>query len=310
MVETKSKKSVKHKKVSKKKSKVNVWMIATIVIAVAWIITAVIGGSSTTSDVSEEDASEAVKGYIESNVPGADVLIETVEDVGQLYKVEIDLNGNKFESYLSKDGNLLFPSGIDLTENVTAVVEPKEKPEEKPVEKVDMTSILDDDAVEGDADAPVTIVEFSEFECPFCAKYYRETLSKIREEYVETGKVKIIFRDFPLSFHQNAQKAAEAAECAGEQDKYYEMHDKLFEDGVKGGVDSFKEYAKELGLDTEAFNECLDSDAMAEEVKKDMKDGAAVGVTGTPAFFVNGVMVSGAQPFANFKAVIDAALEE
>ncbi|MBR9691585.1 thioredoxin domain-containing protein [Candidatus Woesearchaeota archaeon] len=172
----------------------------------------------------------------------------------------------------------------------------------------DMAALVDDDDVEGDADAPVTIVEWSDYECPFCARFYEQTLGQIREEYIDTGKVKLVFRDYPLNFHANAQKAAEAAECAGEQEKYYEMHDLLFEKGVTGGVSAFKGFAKEIGLDTNEFDECLDSGAMADEIAKDMRDGQAAGIQGTPGFIINGQLVSGAQPFDAFKQVIEAEL--
>jgi protein-disulfide isomerase len=174
--------------------------------------------------------------------------------------------------------------------------------------KIDAVSLIDDDAVKGDSNAPVTIIEWSDFECPFCVRFYDQTLGLIETEYIETGKVKFVYRDFPLNFHANAQKSAEAAECAGEQGKYYEMHDKLFEDGVSGGVSSFKQYASDIGLDTNEFNECLDSGAMENEVKKDMADGISVGIKGTPGFIINGQLVSGAQPFENFKQIIDAEL--
>ncbi|HLC89152.1 MAG TPA: thioredoxin domain-containing protein, partial [Candidatus Nanoarchaeia archaeon] len=116
--------------------------------------------------------------------------------------------------------------------------------------------LADDDAVKGKEDAPVTIVEFSDYECPFCARFYTDTFGQLKAKYIDTGKVKFVYRDFPLSFHQNAQKAAEAAECAGEQNKYYEMHNKLFEGGVQGGTAAFKGYAQEIGLDTSKFNSC------------------------------------------------------
>ena len=177
-----------------------------------------------------------------------------------------------------------------------------------PAPTVDMDSLVDDDSVKGDSDAPVTIVEFSDYECPFCARYVVQTYPQIVEKYIDTGKVKYIFRDFPLSFHQQAQKAAEAAECAGEQGKYYEMHDTLFDSGVEGGVTSFKQFASDIGLNTAEFNTCLDSGAMASEVQQDFLDGQRAGVQGTPAFFINGVMVSGAQPFSAFEQVIEAAL--
>ncbi|MCA9487737.1 MAG: DsbA family protein [Nanoarchaeota archaeon] len=174
---------------------------------------------------------------------------------------------------------------------------------------INMKQLIDDDELEGDVNAPVTIVEFSDYECPFCERFYSETYGQIKSEYIDTGKVNFVYRDFPLSsIHPQAQKAAEAAECAGEQGMYFEMYDKLFTSGVQGGVTSFKQYAMELGLNTEDFNTCLDSGEMANEVKKDMTDGQALGVKGTPAFFINGQMVSGAQPFSVFKQVIDAEL--
>ncbi|MFH1401034.1 MAG: thioredoxin domain-containing protein [Nanoarchaeota archaeon] len=174
--------------------------------------------------------------------------------------------------------------------------------------KVDMTKLLDDDAVRGDAKAPITIVEFSDYECPFCARFYTQTLGQIETNYIDTGKAKLIFRDFPLSFHPQAQKAAEAAECAGEQGKYYDMHDLLFGSGVAGGVDGFKQYAADIGLDTTAFDTCLDSGKMAAETAKDMQDGAAAGISGTPGFIINGRQISGACPFATFQAALDAEL--
>ncbi len=177
-----------------------------------------------------------------------------------------------------------------------------------PAAVVDMKTLVDDDDVKGDPKAPVTIVEFSDYECPFCARFYEQTFLQINEKYIKTGKVKFVYRDFPLSFHSQAQKAAEAAECAGEQGKYYDMHDLLFGKGVQGGVASFKQYAKDLQLDSTKFDTCLDSGKMAAETKKDMADGAAAGVQGTPGFFVNGVEISGAQPFEVFQQVIDAAL--
>jgi len=174
--------------------------------------------------------------------------------------------------------------------------------------QIDMEALVDDDTIKGDKNAPVTIVEWSDFECPFCTRFYQNTLGQIDEQYIKTGKVKLVYRDFPLGFHKNAQKAAEAAECADEQNKFWEMHDKLFDNGVSGGVSSFKQFASELDLDTSKFNDCLDSGKMADEVKKDLSDGSAAGIRGTPGFIINGQLVSGAQPFEAFKQVIEAEL--
>lgn len=166
----------------------------------------------------------------------------------------------------------------------------------------------EDDAVLGNKNAKVTMIEFSDYECPFCGRHFTDTYPQIKKDYIDTGKVKLVFRDFPLSFHQSAQKAAEAAECAGEQGKYYEMHDKLYSNQQALDVASLKKYAQELGLNTAKFNDCLDTGKMAAEVKKDLADGQSYGVQGTPAFFINGNLISGAQQYSVFKQAIDAAL--
>lgn len=168
---------------------------------------------------------------------------------------------------------------------------------------------LDDDPVKGSPDAPVTIVEFSEFQCPYCGYYVREVFPKIDEAYIKTGKVKYVFRDFPLlSIHPNAQKAAEAAGCAAQQGKFWEYHDVLFAHQDALAVPSLKQYAADLGLDSAQFDACLDSGAMADEVAKDLADGQRYGVSGTPAFFVNGIKLTGAQPFETFQDLIEEEL--
>lgn len=169
----------------------------------------------------------------------------------------------------------------------------------------------EDDAVKGSKDAPVTIIEFSDYQCPYCERFYTQTFPQIEENYIKTGKVKFVYRDFPLTnLHQYAQKAAEASECADEQGKFWEYQGKLFNNQQSLDTPSLKQYAKDLGLDAAKFNECLDSGKMASEVQKDLKDGQSYGVDGTPAFFINDIFVGGAQPFSVFQQVIDQALKD
>lgn len=168
----------------------------------------------------------------------------------------------------------------------------------------------DDDAFKGDPNAPVTIIEFSDFECPFCASFHRNTLPQIEEKYINTGKVKLVYRDFPFSFHPNAQKAAEAAECAADQGKFWEMHDIIFENQKAIDIDNLKQYAVSIEINNVLFNDCLDSNRYSEEVKKDFSDGSDAGVTGTPTFFINGERLVGAQPFEIFTEVIERKLRE
>jgi protein-disulfide isomerase len=164
----------------------------------------------------------------------------------------------------------------------------------------------DDDPTRGPEDAPVTIVTFSDYQCPYCQRA-ETTVNRVLEKYGE--KVRLVFRDFPLSFHQQAQKAHEAAGCADEQGKFWAMHEKLFENTSALQVDDLIRYAGEVGLDQEQFRQCLESGQRAAEVAADMQAGQRAGVSGTPAFFVNGRMISGAVPYEDFVAVIDEELE-
>ena len=168
-------------------------------------------------------------------------------------------------------------------------------------------------ATKGAKDAPITIVEFSEYQCPWCQRYVEETYSQIFDEY--GGQIYYIFRDYPLPFHQHAQKMAEAARCAGDQEKYWLMHDLLFEkrdDWVNEEKvdDKLMAYAKSLNLDLDQFSSCLDSGQHTQAVKDDVELGKKMGVSGTPSFFVNGQLLVGAQPFSAFKKLIDAQLEK
>ena len=164
---------------------------------------------------------------------------------------------------------------------------------------------VDDDAFKGGKDAKVTIIEFTDYQCPFCGRA-RPTVNQILDTYGD--KVKYVLRDFPLNFHPYAQKAAEAAECAGEQNKYWDYSKILWENQKALEITDLKKYAKQINLDQAKFDQCLDSGKMAEEVQKDEADGSKAGVTGTPSFFINGQMITGARPFEQFKEIIDLEL--
>ena len=161
------------------------------------------------------------------------------------------------------------------------------------------------DPVRGVASAPITIVEFSDYQCPFCARV-NPTLEQVRKTYGD--KVKIIFKDFPLPNHPQAPKAAEAAHCAGEQGKYWEMHDHMFANQRALNVPELKQYASALGLDAAKFGQCLDSGKHAAAVRAGFALGERMGVNSTPTLYINGRPLIGAMPFENFKAIIDEEL--
>ena len=157
----------------------------------------------------------------------------------------------------------------------------------------------------GPKDAPVTIVEFSDFECPYCGAAH-DTVEQVMNTYA--GKVRLVYRQFPLSFHPHAAKAAEASLCALDQGKFWEYHDVLFKNQKKLEPADLKASATEVGMDGQKFGQCLDSGEKKKAVDADQQAGLQAGVGGTPAFFINGIFLNGAQPIDEFKRVIDAEL--
>jgi protein-disulfide isomerase len=167
----------------------------------------------------------------------------------------------------------------------------------------------------GNAGAPVTVVEFSDFQCGYCRQHALETLPRIVEAYVDSGQVRYVWRDLPLEVHANAQTAAEAARCAGAQGAFWAMHDRLFEaqaewSPLEGSelAELLAGYAAELDLDTAAFDRCLETGEYGPQVRQDAREGGQAGLNATPAFLIDGQLLTGAQPFERFQEVIDAAL--
>jgi protein-disulfide isomerase len=189
-----------------------------------------------------------------------------------------------------------------------------------PAEPQEVVVSADDDPSMGDRNAPITLIEFSDYQCPFCARHFRETLPQLEREYIKTGKVKYVFRDFPIeSIHPEAFKAHEAANCAGEQGKYWEMHGRIFANQKAVSPSDLSGHAQALGMDTSAFQKCLESGRHAGEIRKDMADAQKAGVRGTPTFFLAKTdsnnpqvkalhVIRGAQPYARFKEAIDRLL--
>lgn len=168
---------------------------------------------------------------------------------------------------------------------------------------------VDDDPARGPEDAAVTIIEFSDFQCPYCGRFFQQTLPQLMAQYGD--RIRFVYRDFPLDqIHPFARGAAIAAECADDQGKFWEYHDLLFSNQQALSGADLKSYADRLGLDTEAFAACVDDSRYNDEVNADLRDGLQAGVTGTPTFFINGRRVVGAQPLQTFQAIIDELLPE
>jgi len=178
-----------------------------------------------------------------------------------------------------------------------------------------VSASVDDDPFIGNENAPVAIIEFSDYQCPFCQRFWSQTLPLLKSEYIDTGKVKFVYRDFPLdSIHPFATPAAEAAECVrdaagGSNEVYFEYHDKIFTNQQSLNNDNLKVWAQELGYN---IDDCLSSGKFTSEVRKDLADGQSAGGRGTPFFVIigsngQGTPLSGAQPYPAFKQIIDAS---
>lgn len=176
--------------------------------------------------------------------------------------------------------------------------------------------------VKGKANATVTLVEYSDYQCPFCARNYREVMPKLQTEYIDTGKLKFVMRENPIpTLHKNAANAAKAAVCAGAEGKYWEMHDMMFENQRELGVDNLKAFAGTIGLDAEKFDHCFVSKEVAKRIRDDIASGKKLGARGTPGFFLGltdpndsdkvtlSVYIKGARPIDDFKSAIDSLLE-
>lgn len=174
-------------------------------------------------------------------------------------------------------------------------------------------------ALKGRADAKLTLVEFSDFECPFCGRYIRDTFERIAHDYVDTGKVQYAFRNYPLAnLHPHAVKASQAAECARQQGKFWDMHTRLFANQQKLGDADLRTTAGAAGVELASYDRCVASESAMTKIRQDQEDGARAGVTGTPFFFLGVAQpdgsikvmrrVSGAQPYEAFKSAIDALL--
>lgn len=177
----------------------------------------------------------------------------------------------------------------------------------EPTAPVQLAEVTQDDHVRGKFDAPITVVEFSDFQCPYCARFH-PTMQRVMADYGD--KVRWVYKHFPLDFHPNARPAALAAECVAEQkpEKFWEFTDKAFENQQLLSADFYATTAKSLGINEKKFKTCVDEQKYASRVDSDTSEGTAAGVNGTPTSFINGVPISGAQPYETVKAKIDALL--
>ena len=260
-------------------------------------------GAGTGGVISADEVANQALAYINTNIlQGSSVasLVGDAVEENDLYKFAVSLNGNEFFSYATKDGKLFFPEGIELTEAI--IIEPETQ------EPVVNLEINEGDHIRGNENASVTIIEYSDYQCSFCLRFH-DTMREVMDNF--SDDVKWVYRHFPLdSIHPYARGAAEAAECANDQDKFWEYTDALYDNQASIKPAYLTELAEELALDMDTFNECVDSGKYEDKVESDYQSGIASGVRGTPGGFINGQTIGGAVPFATLEQMINDALAE
>jgi len=227
-----------------------------------------------------------------------------------------DLGGLQSEIEALKEGQKAIREDLKAIKDLLTA---KQKAR-NPVQDVDLTIKVTDDPAKGKPDAKITLIEFTDYQCPFCSRHTRATLPQLEKDFIETGKIRYVLRDFPLSsLHPQAPKAHEGAHCAGDQGKYWEMHNQLFAHQKELQADKLLDYADDAGVsDMSAFETCLDSGKYEEKTNASLKEGQEAGVRGTPSFLLghteaNGTvkavkLIRGALPYSFFQQQIDALL--
>ena len=292
-----------------KNFRVNLWLVTTIVLA---IILAVVlfTGSENKDNLSENltiTAEEAGQKMVDfANSQGASSSLIEANDAGALYEVVLSIDGQKVPIYVTKDGEsfttTLIPFDLDNPTDTT-------NNQDSNIE----ISLDSSDPVLGDLNAPISIIEYSDFECPFCERAYSNTIASLKEsDAFKNGEINLIYRHFPLNnIHPKAQKAAEASVCAQKQNKFWEYHDTLFENQNALAVDDLKSYASDLGLNQAKFDSCLDNGEAKDKVDKDLISATASGGTGTPYFIIlnketeKTTSISGAVPYSQIESAIE-----
>jgi len=242
-----------------------------------------------------------------SKMIGDDTVI--VEAIGyelhhEMYQIYLNLTqgtlNQQTDIHVSRDGTALILGEIQHVENAIDSSRQTSRSDIK---------LGENELSVGSIDAPVTLVEWSDFECPFCKRFYETTIKQIKTNYIDTGKVRYVYKHFPLSFHPAAEISAQAVECANEQGVWYEYHSAIFENQEGTfGKEELIAWSSGIVPDTTAFRTCLDSNKYLTKINEDMSYGQSVGVQGTPASFVNGIKVEGAQPYNVVAALIESEL--
>lgn len=289
--------------------KENPWQVITIILGLL-LIASIFTNGFNSLNLSDKDkiANKAINFINTELLQGqATALLNSVTSEKGLYKLDINVAGQKIDTYITKDGSLLFPQGIPIEDSEitsSGVTQSTQGSTEVSRVSIDLEGAIS----EGDKNAKVVVVEYLDFQCPFCKRFFDQTLSQIKSKYVNTGKARFVYKHFPLDFHPYAEPAALASECANEQGKFLEYHDLIFNNQEKLSDSIYTIWAQQLNLDMNKFNDCFDSKKYLSKIQNDYKEGQSKGISGTPGFLINGRLLSGAQPYSAFEQIIEEEL--
>lgn len=289
------------------------WMITSIILGVLFIaalilgLTGVLSSGKAGAEMSQGEAEAKANEYVNLlSTPDAPLTIVNVEKENGLYKIDLSVQGQELAWYMSSNGELFIPDVFSMDDIRTIVGQQGEQPQQPPTQgEVEVS--LEDANILGSVESDVVMVEYSSATCPFCARYYEETFPQLRSEYVDTNEITYVYKHYIRN--DVDVLAANAMECAGEQDSFFEFKDLVYTNqGVLGQQNVYSNWADELGLDVADFDACLSSMKYTEKANAETLEGQSNGVTGTPGFLVNSRLISGAQPLESFRTAINAEL--
>lgn len=290
---------------------VSTWKVVTVILALVVVLSVFTSGfrfdalptASSGAVIPLTEAESKVVQFLNENVlvPPFTAAVTKSQEENGLYKLTLSIAGQSVDSYLSKDGALLFPRWIDLT-----------APQERPVgpqivQRFDIS--IDNDPLLGETTAPVTIIEFANVKCSDCLRFHQDIFPQLKEQYIDTGKVRLVFRDYPTA---ESELVGLAGECALEQGNqhFWTFQDRMFANLDQLTAETFRVWAQELNFNMERFDSCMSNNKYKKELYEDLSDlKAAVGETSVPTFFINGQVVVGVPPFEEFARIIEGELE-
>jgi protein-disulfide isomerase len=291
-------------------SKIKLWQIISIILLVISLALLFIGDFKKTGNViSEKEASESIAGYLNS-LTGGGITLSNSRDLGNIYEVNVLYQGQAIPVFITKDGKYFIQEAIPMSTLNNQAGTPTTQTTQPPTQITIDETMVEKAPYLGSEDAPVTIIDFSDYQCGFCERHHFETFPLIKQDYIDTGKVKYVFMDYISVGNIRNHEAAKCVRELGGDELFFKMHDELYNNQRSLNDATLINIATELGISETEFTSCLNSGKYKSQIESSTAYGRSLGIGGTPGFIINGILVSGAQPYSVFQQTIEQELSK